>query len=133
MPHQTQANPELNACIQACLECFRSCQSLSLTHCLQEGGKHVEPEHFRLMMDCAELCRSTATLMMNGSPYHARACGLCAEVCRACGESCKDLDGMEACVRACEECAESCERMAAMRGGQAQAGQRSAQPRTRPS
>jgi hypothetical protein len=130
MPHQTQTNPELKACIEACLGCYQSCQSLALTHCLQEGGKHVEPGHFRLMMDCAEICRTAATLMMNGSPYHPDVCGTCAEICRACGESCKELGGMEECVRACETCAESCERMAAMGTG-ARGRQRGAQPQPR--
>lgn len=112
MPHQTTLNPEMQDCIEACLDCYRTCQQMALTHCLQQGGKHVEPEHFRLMLDCAEICRTSAHLMLNNSPFHTATCGTCAEVCRACAESCEKLDGMEDCAKVCEQCAQSCERMA---------------------
>ena len=26
-----------------------------MNHCLKTGGKHVEPDHFRLMLNCAEM------------------------------------------------------------------------------
>lgn len=34
-------------------------------------------------------------------------------LCLACAESCRGLDGMEACVEACERCAKSCQHLAA--------------------
>lgn len=114
MTHHSASNPEIEACIQANLDCFRACQQNALTHCLELGGKHVEPSHFRLMLDCAESCKFTATLMLNGSAYHPQACGLCAEICDACATSCRTVGGMDDCVAACERCAESCRQMAAM-------------------
>jgi hypothetical protein len=122
MPHQREINPELNQCIEACLDCYRSCQQDALTHCLQMGGRHTEPEHFRLMLDCAESCRSTAALMLNNSPYHHELCGLCATICDDCAESCRALGDMDDCAQVCERCAESCRQMAgAGRGGRGQA------------
>lgn len=118
MPH-TQRSPELDQCIQACLDCYRACQQTALQHCLEEGGKHTEPRHFRLMLDCAEICRTSAAMMLSGSEFHTQTCGICAEICRACAESCRQIGGMEECVTACERCAESCERMS---GGGARAG-----------
>jgi hypothetical protein len=55
------------------------------------GGKHVEPKHFRLMMDCATICEASANLQLGGSPFSARLCALCADVCHACALSCREL------------------------------------------
>ena len=111
--HHTPASAEMTACIQACLDCYRHCQHTGLTLCLEMGGEHVEPKHFRLMMDCAEICRASAAMMINDSPYHAESCRLCAQICRDCAESCRRVGGMDECERACEKCADSCEAMAA--------------------
>ena len=116
MSHHTQ-NPEMQDCIETCLDCYRSCQQTALTHCLEAGGKHVEPEHFRLMLDCAEICRTAAHLMLGNSPYHHAICGQCAEICKACAESCQSLEGMEDCAKICEQCARSCEQMAGQSAG----------------
>ena len=110
-PHVVAHNAELQLCVDACLDCFKACQQMALTHCLQVGGAHVAPEHFRLMLDCAELCRAAATLMLNGSTAQFELCALCARLCRECANSCRKLDGMDECVSECERCADLCERM----------------------
>ena len=83
-----------------------------MSHCLERGGRHAEPTHFRLMMSCVEICRASAHIMLTGSEAHRASCAACAEICNACAESCAPLDGMEACVSACRACAESCRKMA---------------------
>jgi hypothetical protein len=128
MPHHQHNNPEMAECIRDCLDCFTSCQQTAMTHCLQVGGRHTEPGHFRLMSDCAEICRAAATLMMNDSPFHHELCRLCADICDQCAKSCRDIGDMDDCVEACERCAASCRRMAAG-GGQ---GARGRQPELRP-
>jgi hypothetical protein len=105
--------PDMQACIDACTTCHQACLQTALTHCLNMGGRHVAPAHFRLMMDCAQLCELSAKLQLGGSPYSTRLCALCAEVCRDCALSCRALDGMEECARACEACERSCRAMAA--------------------
>ena len=100
-------------CIQNCEDCDRICYETAMTSCLKMGGAHVEPEHFRLMMNCAALCRVTAEFLIVHSPFHERICDLCASVCDACAASCRDVGGMDICARACEACAESCLAMAA--------------------
>ena len=107
-----QTHVTLAACIQACLDCYRHCQQTALGVCLERGGRHAEPAHLRLMLDCAEVCRSAAALMLSESPFHADLCGLCAEVCEACAASCAHLDDMQDCQHACEHCAETCRQMA---------------------
>jgi|SRR4051812_12391363 hypothetical protein len=104
--------PEMQSCIDACLSCYETCIDMAMSHCLEQGGRHVEPAHFRLMMACAEICRASAQIMLTGTEMHTASCAACAEICSACAASCGTLDGMEACVAACRSCAESCRKMA---------------------
>ncbi len=109
----TQHSPQVELCIEACLDCHRTCLTMASQHCLVAGGGHVAPEHFRQMMACAEICRSAAAIMMIGVDQMHRVCAACAEICDACAESCAALDGMEECVETCRNCAETCRQMAA--------------------
>lgn len=84
-----------------------------MNHCLDAGGKHVEPEHFRIMMSCAEICRTSAHFMLIESGHHKHVCRECAEICEDCARSCEHVGGMQDCVDACRRCAESCQKMAA--------------------
>jgi hypothetical protein len=84
-----------------------------MNHCLEAGGKHVEPAHFRLMMACAEICRTSAHFMLIKTPHHKHACGECAEICTECAKDCRRIGGTVECVAVCEACAESCRTMAA--------------------
>ncbi len=104
--------PQINGCIEACLDCHRTCLTMASQHCLVAGGEHVAPEHFRHMMACAEICRAAAAIMMIGVDQMHKVCAACAEICDTCAASCAKLDGMEECVRACRNCAEACRRMA---------------------
>jgi hypothetical protein len=103
---------EMQACIDECLRCYAVCLGTAMGHCLETGGKHVAPPHFRLMMACAEICRTAAHFMLIGSPHHKHVCAECAEICEECARDCERLDGMEECVAACRRCAASCRRMA---------------------
>lgn len=81
-------------------------------HCLKTGGKHVQPEHLKLMADCAQICRTAADFMIRNSPRHGLVCRACAEICEACARDCESVGEMEECVSACRRCAASCEQMA---------------------
>lgn len=108
-----QLTSEMRECIDTCLRCYAACLGTASTHCLEVGGPHVEPHHFRLMLACAEICRTSAHFMLLGTPHHRHTCRECAEICRECAESCAKVGDMDACVQACRACAESCVRMAA--------------------
>ena len=109
-------DPDLRECIANCIECGTICLA-TVPHCLDMGGPHAEPNHIRLLLDCAEICQTSANYMTRRSELHARTCALCAEICDHCAGDCERLaDGdiqMEACASACRRCAESCRRMAA--------------------
>ncbi|HKY91981.1 MAG TPA: four-helix bundle copper-binding protein [Nevskiaceae bacterium] len=99
------------SCADVCFECHRACLSEAMTHCLTAGGDHVAPGHFRLMLDCAEICLATAHFMQRESPLHPEICGVCAAVCERCADSCDALDGMEGCAAVCRRCASHCREM----------------------
>jgi hypothetical protein len=104
---------EMRRCVDDCLACHRVCLTTLSQHCLDVGGKHVEPRHTRLMLACAEICRTSAFFMELGTEFHKRTCAVCAEVCAECAKDCAEFDDMQECVEACRRCAESCRRMAA--------------------
>lgn len=113
MPHLSS---DMEACIQACTSCHHVCLE-TVTHCLERGGEHAAPAHIGLLLDCAEICQTSANFMLRGSPLHPAACGVCATVCEACAASCEQFAGdpeMERCAQECRRCAESCRQMAAM-------------------
>jgi hypothetical protein len=116
-PHTgTHTASEMQQCIDECTDCHAICLQ-TLSHCLELGGKHADPAHIRLLLDCAEMCQTSTNFMLRGSDLHQRTCGVCAEVCRACAEDCERMAGddqmMKDCAEQCRRCAESCERMAA--------------------
>ena len=101
-----------HACIDACHHCHHMCVQTAMNHCLDMGGKHVEAKHFRLMMNCAEICQTSLNFMLSNSPFTNSLCEVCADICDACANSCQKMGGMDDCVEACRECAESCREMA---------------------
>ncbi len=117
MPHAVEhrLTKEMKDCIDLCDECRTSCLN-TVSHCLSKGGAHAEPAHIVLLLDCADICSTSAGFMGRGSEMHAEICGICADVCDRCAESCESLAAgdqmMKACAETCRRCAESCRRMA---------------------
>lgn len=112
-PGNRQHSAHMQQCIENCQRCHEVCWSVALNHCLEVGGEHVAPEHFRLMMGCAKICATAADLMLASFPLHAVVCGACAEICDRCAADCERVGDMDECVAACGKCADSCREMAA--------------------
>jgi hypothetical protein len=113
MPHAL--NDEMRRCIDECHSCHEICLE-TVSHCLQKGGRHAEAAHVTTLLDCADICATSANFMLRGSEQQGRTCDVCAEVCERCAESCEqvsDDDIMRRCAEACRRCAESCRKMAA--------------------
>jgi hypothetical protein len=108
-----QISPETQSCIDRCLGRYKICLGTAMTHCLEMGGEYVAPVHFRLMMACAEICRTSAHFMLINSPHHKHTCRECAEICDECAADCERLNDMQECAESCRRCAESCRKMAA--------------------
>ena len=108
------AHEEIQDCIDECLNCHAAC-TMTVTHCLATGGTHNEINLVGVLLDCAEICQTSANFMLRGSPYHIITCAACAELCRACAEACRSVEDdeqMQHCAEVCEECAKHCEMMA---------------------
>lgn len=103
-------------CIDNCLNCYRMCLE-TLAYCLEKGGAYADPERIKLLMDCAEICRTSANFMLRGSKQHTTTCTACAVICRLCGVMCEELadddEQLKACAAMCFTCTESCHAMAA--------------------
>lgn len=117
MPHVAghTGNAAMDQCIDDCQHCASLCHAC-IAHCLQQGGKHADPQHIALLLDCAAICETAAASMAHNSSTHGQLCAACAEICRLCEQSCRALanDGiMKECADACRRCAESCDKMAA--------------------
>ncbi|WP_415807187.1 four-helix bundle copper-binding protein [Bordetella muralis] len=68
----------------------------------------------KLDMDCAQICRLSASYMARGSEFAQALCRLCAEVCQSCADECANhqMDHCQRCAQACRQCADECRRMA---------------------
>lgn len=128
MPHQSHVtemsaaagmkhnSPEMQQCLTNCLDCHRICLA-TVPHCLQMGGQHAAATHIGLLLDCAEICQTSANFMLRMSDFHTRVCAVCAEICDRCAQDCQQLANgdalMQQCAETCRRCAESCRQMAA--------------------
>jgi hypothetical protein len=117
MPHtsETTATAEMRSCAKECADCHEICIE-TVQHCLAMGGEHASPEHIRTLLDCAQICQTSADFLTRASELHLITCAACAEICRACERACEAMgtdQTMKTCAEACARCAESCERMAA--------------------
>lgn len=112
----TNHKADMQQCIENCLSCHAICLEM-VSHCLKQGGPHAEANHIRMLLDCAEICQTSANFMINGSPFHSDTCGLCAKICTECAEECSrpEFAGdkhMQTCVEMCRRCAATCQEMA---------------------
>jgi hypothetical protein len=111
---RTDTSVGLESCIRVCTTCHAVCLETA-QWCLEMGGRHAYPNHVRLLLDCADICRTSADFMLRGSELHEQTCALCAEACMRCADECERIDGdemMAQCAEVCRSCAESCRRMA---------------------
>ncbi|MBX6342847.1 MAG: four-helix bundle copper-binding protein [Thermomicrobiaceae bacterium] len=114
--HGSEMSDEMRRCIQLCTECHQVCLE-TIAHCLQLGGPHAEEAHIRVLLDCAEICQTSANFMLRHSPLHSRVCAVCGDTCERCAEDCErfpDDEQMRRCAEICRRCADSCHRMAGL-------------------
>jgi len=104
------AHEDLQECVEECVNCHAVC-TMTMQHCLAVGGTHTEINLVGILLDCAEMCQTSANFMLRGSPYHVVTCAACAEVCRACAEACRSVEGdeqLDHCAEVCTACDNSC-------------------------
>ncbi len=62
-------------CIGNCTDCHRICLETA-NHSLAQGGKHAEVGHVRLLLECAQICQTSADFMARGPELRAHLRGL---------------------------------------------------------
>jgi hypothetical protein len=105
---QHAMTPDMRKCVEACQRCHNLCLQAATGHAVEPAGGQVDPAHFRLLIDCAEICQASANFMLRGSHFHDHACQLCVIICDACARDCEQVGGLADCMHACQRCAESC-------------------------
>ena len=102
--HHTQLIAALNNCATECNHCA--------TACLDEPDVQMLVSCIRMDLDCADICRVTATLLARGSEHGKHLLKECAEVCNACAQECEKHahhhEHCKRCAEACRSCAEAC-------------------------
>jgi hypothetical protein len=109
----TQTLQEMEHCIDNCTNCHRICLETAARHFRGEG--EMAETHVRLLLDCAEICATSADFMIRGSDMHAHVCQACSAICDRCADECDRMGAdphMAACAEICRRCAETCREMA---------------------
>ena len=58
---------DLESCIDECRACHQLCVE-TIRYCLEKGGRHANPQHVGLLIDCAEICQTNSNFMMRRRP-----------------------------------------------------------------
>lgn len=102
------------ALIDALNNCATECNHCAMA-CLEEFDVSMLTKCIRANIDCADICRLTASLLSRGSEHGNHLLKECAEVCESCAEECEKNSHMEhckKCAEVCRHCAEECSEMA---------------------
>ncbi len=107
--------PQFQHCVEACLQCFESCEQMMVHLSTQEN---VDPNLIRLLNDVVEITQVSATFMLRGSNFLIRISAVCAEVCKFSAEALEKLPAnaddelIKSCITELKDCSVSCDQMA---------------------
>ena len=106
-------NESQTACLQACNDCAAACLQCA-TACVKSDDPKSMARCVALDLECAEICRLTASLIALGGEQMKAACSLCAAACDACEAECAKhkMDHCQKCAQACKRCSDACRSMA---------------------
>jgi hypothetical protein len=108
---------DVTACLEQCLACQRVCVE-TLAAVMARPDDRIDSALLRTLMDCSDICATSAQFLLRRSDLHGATCAACADVCAACARSCEAIAGHDAlarCAQTCRRCAASCEEMASGR------------------
>ena len=80
---------EMERCIDNCTNCHRICLETAARYF--RGEFAIADSHVRLLLDCAEICATSADFMIRGSDLHPHTCQACAIICDRCADECDRL------------------------------------------
>ena len=116
-PMQHNLSDQMRQCIEDCQECHSLCWQVAARYLrpaqdVKSSESYIEPTYLRLLLDCAEICQTSANFMLRGSDWYRCACQMCLEVCDQCARECEKVTDdaqMQACAEVCRHCADSCQ------------------------
>lgn len=103
-------------CIEECIACAQDC-TVCADACLAES----EPADLRrciaLNLDCADMCRTTASVLSRSNAADGELIRsvllACIQACRSCGQECEQHaqhhDHCRICAESCHRCGKACE------------------------
>lgn len=63
-------NPEMKACMEASHQRHVTCMHMAMNHRREMDGRRAEPQHMKIMMDCAQICAVAIDFMARTSEHH---------------------------------------------------------------
>jgi len=104
---------DLRAAFLACLRAHEACEA-AVGQVLRTDDGAVD-ERVGALLDCADVCRTTARQIRHGSPLLRGTAGVAAELCERAAEACAALarvPAMQGYAEACRRSAACCRRLA---------------------
>ena len=104
---------DLRAAFLACLRAHEACEA-AVGQVLRSDDGAVD-ERIGALLDCADVCRTTARQIRHGSPLLRGTAGVAAELCERAAEACAALAGkpaMQGYAEVCRRGAACCRRLA---------------------
>jgi hypothetical protein len=113
--HGITINQQLLHCIQECTSCHAVCLH---TMTVMLFSEHLAQDNrlAQLLLDCADICQTSADFMLRGSSLHGLTCEACSRICEASAQACEQIandENLRACAESCRSCAATCQEMAA--------------------
>ncbi len=110
----SRRNSKMLDCIDKCLysyiTCWKTRQGFS-SSAGEDGLASLNPS----LLECAEICRTTASSLHWDSAFWEASCALCADACATCAWACSRFSSDEqikAVLDACGECMTACRELA---------------------
>lgn len=97
-----------NSCTQTCYECYKAC--------LNEPDVNARKNCIGMLIECAQMCQMSTSLMSMDGQFIKEHCTLCATICDKCAAECDMFqnDHCTKCATECYACAEECKKMTSM-------------------
>lgn len=106
---------DVRTAIEACFRCHRACLEAQ-QHLIVVDGDLAGPEPMNILLDCAEVCHTTGSLLIRGSARQLLMADLCATVCDECADqwdaTAAGDDVLLRCAAECRACAAACRDLA---------------------
>jgi hypothetical protein len=105
---------DLRAAFLACLRAHEACEA-AVAHALRAQEGEAVDERVGALLDCADVCRTTARHIRYGSPLLRGTAGVAAELCERAAEACLALahtPALPTWAEACRRSAACCRRLA---------------------